>query len=540
LNRHELQALYAEALGLWGDRLVAWACGASPDERIDDLLSADGLHAEAEASLEALRDMGNTLIRASHERDPVLAATNAAAKLAVRNEEHGETTLNLLRACCDGLVPDAEDDDVLVSALRWLARDLYPAYLVLEADEGGPLLDTDAERPNLQRESLFDGIDDDHPALEEFATAARSDPRLAPLVAAIEEPRGMPGGEDFVHAGVAYLHSDELPEVPGIRLSSLARDLVEAAWDRQLIAGVADPAAALEQLPVVLGELARALAGEQVAVPAAVGLWGIDMPPGEEIRVRGGLLRAPVPSEVRRGGLFDEPVDCVLEIEHGVSIEPSTGLPDKWFAQGLHSRPYPALVQRAAEVALACALTEEAEPPAVAVAWAAVYGPVGEAIPQSGRPPRGGSVFSLEDGERRRALGDWIARVRRDGARLPTVARSRASQAMFGRESRSDGLLDALIALESLIGGGASLRLQAAVAWLLEPADYGRRRDLYEEVVELYDTRSAVVHKGKAVTHADWARAVQLLASVLRHLLSDRSDLLDEKDSRGTRLLLGG
>ncbi len=114
----------------------------------------------------------------------------------------------------------------------------------------------------------------------------------------------------------------------------------------------------------------------------------------------------------------------------------------------------------------------------------------------------------------------------------------RAISALHERVLFADGLVDALISLELIFGGGASLRIQAACAWLLAPTDYVQRRVVFERVGQLYILRSRVVHGGIKVVGSDWREAVDVLRGVLRRLLADRTDLLTG-GKIGDRLLLG-
>lgn len=110
-------------------------------------------------------------------------------------------------------------------------------------------------------------------------------------------------------SSLVYLVGEVLPDAPLIRASDLARGLVEAAWDRQLLTGNPDPALALDRLPEVLDELCRGLNGEEITVPACIGLRGLALPAGLELPIDGGVLRAPTLSEWHHG---DEPDPVAL------------------------------------------------------------------------------------------------------------------------------------------------------------------------------------------------------------------------------------
>jgi hypothetical protein len=116
--------------------------------------------------------------------------------------------------------------------------------------------------------------------------------------------------------------------------------------------------------------------------------------------------------------------------------------------------------------------------------------------------------------------------------------------AVAGRHDVEDGLVDAVIAWESLFAGTdageLSFRIAAAMSWLM-----GRTADdrlaLHREITSLYGTRSRVVHRGVAgqdlTTERD--RAVELGIAAMHALLRDHPDLVDD-DNRGRKLIMRG
>lgn len=522
-----------DAFGMWGDALCAWCCAVSTEELQRFRATFAEIPASAGEAATAVALLGRKLLEDSDEPHPLHARSIAASRLAMIVKDREHTVLNAIRREAGGEVPDRFHEDPLVAASRWLGRDVLPCYLLLEAHDGGP--EHDQDLLEMGREFLFEYAGYKHPAILAFKDAFADDERFASLREALAAERTLTG-TDLKLSGSTYLVGDALPHAPLVHGADLVRGLIEAAWDRQLLAGVADPSLALARIPEVLDELVRALAGEQIEVPACVGLRGLALPQGAEPRVRGGVLRAPTLGEWRRSG-DDDQVALVLQLRMKSSINATADVGHaRW--RGWHAPPWPDLADRAEAVSLASALASDSDfPPGVTVAWASVCGPMGQErveLRPGGRPE---DVVVLDD-DGAKALVVWTARVHRHGARLPSVARRRAISALHERAIYADGLVDAIISLESLFGGGASLRLQAACAWLLAPQDLEARRRIFDSAGALYGLRSATVHNGSAVVGDDWQQAVGLLRSVLRRLLTDRTDLLTGAGI-GDRLVLG-
>jgi hypothetical protein len=121
----------------------------------------------------------------------------------------------------------------------------------------------------------------------------------------------------------------------------------------------------------------------------------------------------------------------------------------------------------------------------------------------------------------------------------------RLTSALMVRNDIEDGLVDAVVALESLFAGTDSgeltFRIGAAIAWLV-----GRtaeeRLQLQREIGRLYSLRSKILHRGNAgqedVT-SERDRTVQLGIEALRALLTDHPDLVDE-ENRGKTIIMRG
>jgi hypothetical protein len=105
-----------------------------------------------------------------------------------------------------------------------------------------------------------------------------------------------------------------------------------------------------------------------------------------------------------------------------------------------------------------------------------------------------------------------------------------------------DGLIDAVIAWENLVGatGEQRFRISGALATLLE-TDPTKRRARQRALAKIYDARSGVVHGGAldpARTRDACAAAIAAAHDAFRRLYLHVPHLLADPD-RGTRVLLG-
>jgi YD repeat-containing protein len=139
---------------------------------------------------------------------------------------------------------------------------------------------------------------------------------------------------------------------------------------------------------------------------------------------------------------------------------------------------------------------------------------------------------------------EWAQRTKDHPKRLD-IAMRRTLTAVTERTDLLDGFIDAVLAWENMFSGRpeTNLRVCGAIAWLLEPDDYGRRNALFGELKDLYTKRSNLVH-GTAETVPDVLacrdRAARISLDSIRRLYGD-DRLLRVKDSaeRGGMILMG-
>lgn len=139
----------------------------------------------------------------------------------------------------------------------------------------------------------------------------------------------------------------------------------------------------------------------------------------------------------------------------------------------------------------------------------------------------------------------WIDVVMAADLRQLNLAITRTLRAQTERRDRSDALIDAVIAWESLFGAitESTLRVSASLARLLHAA--GAERELARSrYSKIYERRSKIVHGARTKTTAeqideDSRTAIYVVLEVIRVLLTKRSDLLPlESAERSMRILM--
>jgi hypothetical protein len=126
------------------------------------------------------------------------------------------------------------------------------------------------------------------------------------------------------------------------------------------------------------------------------------------------------------------------------------------------------------------------------------------------------------------------------------LATTRIMRAIGERSDPVDVLIDSVIAWENIFGskeGEPTLRVTASLALLLEE-DYQARRKLRTKLGKIYTLRSDAVHGTAMPTVDEYAlcnEALDIAIQALRAILTQRSDLLDERTSteRSLRMILG-
>lgn len=287
-------------------------------------------------------------------------------------------------------------------------------------------------------------------------------------------------------------------------------------------------------------EGARRLAiGEETMVRVSVGLAPADVPEDWRVSTPWGLLRAPNSWERRWA---PEQAGAVLDVDFPMAA--IFGKPDtiKGSAAEEFSRPRRELEANINRLRLALVLATPGDRPfALSQVWQLIPDPLQLLGFQYGfAQPKPGAGDMKDESELRR----WCRLVRNRHCSSLDLPARRLLSALTTRTQPEDGLLDAMVALESLFGTGQGeigFRLSIALAWLLD-SDHASRARRQKQVGDLYNKRSKIVHgahlKSKDAEKAQ-REATQLVIEAMRTLYSERPELIDD-DQRGKTLALTG
>jgi hypothetical protein len=463
-------------------------------------------------------------------------------------DEKAQTSyINTLRARCGGSIDAGLPGDPVVSRLLPVARDMYPLFLLPLPP--GPF--ATAFAPSMAR-SLFN-----HPGRRAFDDAVLVDPELTQL---------FPDGTEHIERSGQFRSS--AGRGGSVQLAMFAELLMRNTW-AWLKVDTASPTLGqfLAAVATSVGLVRDAIMGRSVEVPLRIGLTGVKLPENSpEVALPWGKLRAVreldremVPSSII-GALstttaegvqvvIDYSGDVVFEMDIPYEIE--LGHVEIGAEWPQHLRGFET-VQRKIEsiqLGLLLAISRERQP-MVVVAWQRTLDLLAHGTAMSWSDTRRTPnlvPYQLTPAEVQ-AWSQWTADV--DGGRVASieVAIRRTIRAAVERADPSDALVDAVIAWENLVGsrqGEPTLRISAALAWLLED-DPSARRTRQTALKRLYDLRSDVVHGNRPLGGSEAAQgsrdARAVAVEALRRLLRDRPEVLREcRDGaeRSLRLMLG-
>lgn len=288
----------------------------------------------------------------------------------------------------------------------------------------------------------------------------------------------------------------------------------------------------------------RALAvGETAPVPTLVVFSGIEIAPGILVKLPWGKIRRlDGPNSGSTSGFFlltDIGLRCVIA-EPGPNPQPPPGFFDDSIDASIQR------VERMTMLTFLLGITA-GKPAALPLGHRALM-----PLDAQGSSARGREQPSLF-GTQAYVGPDEVAEVQRWGRVVKRhytahldIAIRRLAISVTHRMDPADGLVDVMVALESMFAGKSktelTFRVAAAMAWLLEPADVRARHAIRKEVAELYGVRSSIVH-GQRVKNAENLpllrnRAFSLGQDSLRALYGSHPDLL-AKDNRSLDLILG-
>ena len=343
--------------------------------------------------------------------------------------------------------------------------------------------------------------------------------------------------------------------------SSLVGSLLISASDQMYVLGLEQSKSSFVRLVLENYEqLRRAARGEQVRAYHVTGFSGISLPEGSHVQTPWGVLR-PVPA----------PLATLISVGPGpatTSILATLRLTPIVISQETDPQFFPHIEQWTSQIErmrqllpLACALAtidRERRPGenirlsfldrsrrcAPIVTFESFILPL-----SSGHPYYSGDrSFSpmLSDvtveSEQLVEIEEWTHRLERHHDTFQ-VAAKRIVSAIAQRSDRSDALIDAVTAWESIVGTRTEtmFRVTAALAKLLEK-ESSRRAALRKELGKIYDVRSRVVHGELVNSLGVWEaadRAIDVCLRALRALFSRPEDWLTAKSNeRADRLIL--
>jgi len=453
---------------------------------------------------------------------------------------------NAVRLASGGAIagPPASDER-LVRELSAIAQDVFPGLLL------PPLLDFRWGTPTRTPSHRLLGVAvDSNAAADRFRDALDGD-ELSELFA-VESP---PAFFSFSSGSGIAVEPSRLPHA-----------LIGAAAARaRLLEPTFELDAVIRQLRRLIADLRQVQADGTLDLPVAASLHGLEVEGGVRISLPWGWLRAMDAAAsnavgdiaaasnavgdimLEQGALLVTPIECRVSVSSAAATEeratPAIEAPSlerlRAFTHQLDERIQKTtltLLMVETEPRLsAVPSTTVAITPFFGTGWSGggAHGPT----PLPGRAPR----LTSAEVESVRSVASLVDDNYADALAIPT---RRFASALSARHDVEDGLVDAVVAWESLFAGTdageLNFRIAAAMAWLIGE-DAEKRLELQQEISRLYASRSRILHRGRAArdVSAERDRAVDLGLQALRALLERRPALVDD-ENRGKKLILAG
>lgn len=508
-----------DPLGVLGRDFIGYVAACAPGA-VDEAL-ADPSHyaySKVSAAVERCRQMtDSTSLETIHYTVGSFA------------NESGVSYGNALRKWASGEdPPPLEPGTGILEPLGRVAREIYPALLI-PSPTLPSLPSTRLSAFQLASVGLLN-----NPAAKEVDAALKADDSLMSLFS----PEGSTGF-------IAFANGSGM----GIGTDLFSTSVLGAATAR---ARLMHPTFALdrliEELTAVIGDLYAIVRGEEINLPVAVSLHGLDVQPGERMTLPWGTLlpldtgvQSALGEAVGTGGAVFATTISSFVARGGATDQSPPTLP------AAKMRAYETELETRIRKTTLALLLMDREPPRCGVATRSVaitpffgMGWASAEVTPNPRPVMQ-SVLTKEDSS---ALQSAAALVDVHYAPSLAIPTRRLSSALMVRHDIEDGLVDAIVALESLFAGTDSgeltFRIGASVAWLIAGAAE-ERLELNREVGKLYTLRSKILHRGYAGQNVskERDRTVQLGIASLRALLEDHPDLVGE-ENRGKIIIMRG
>jgi hypothetical protein len=514
--------LDAQSLALLGESFLAYICAASEEAIAERVAGRKELAPRQEAVLSDIIGLSHqlmnsrNLMQVGNVQVPE-APADVLSRLCIRFQGQENAFSTGLRGRAGGSVVDFSSEDDLLRPVLEMAQDYYPALL-------------------LPREhSPFDRS----PFPIPLGLATLAAPGNAAVAAAIAEDEALrelfPKG-DIELDSYSRQFMARSGRGSSAHASFLATTFLINAEPQAWRAGKLSRQSYLRAVRDEVEGARRLAVGQETTVRVSVGLAPADLPDDWRLTTPWGILRAPNSWERRWA---PEQAGAVLDVEFPMAV--LFGDPEgSDFEEFM--RPNVELEANVDQLRLALVLATPGNHPfALSQVWQLIPDPLQLPGFRFGfAQPKPGAGDTADQSELKRWCRLVLDRHRPD---LDLAAR-RLLSSLATRTQPEDGLLDAMVALESLFGTGQSeigFRLSVAVAWLLDN-DRKSRAKRQKQVAALYSKRSRIVHgarlKRQEVEEAQ-VEATQLVIDAMRALYSERPELIAD-DQRGKTLALAG
>jgi hypothetical protein len=286
-----------------------------------------------------------------------------------------------------------------------------------------------------------------------------------------------------------------------------------------------------------LDEVRSLLAGEAVDVPFYVGLSGLTLATGVELPTPWGTIRPLRSSEEHL--FFTGPPDARVVLQGSVEIKV---MPEEKIGRGYPAQDAVSLMTRKAVLALTFGVDRD-PPVGISTSWSLIFSHLNGSMSVPGL--RSGLVAPCELSAADTAEVLRVSPVieERYCGEIDLSVR-RYLSALGNRSDPVDGLIDAMISLESLTQqdiSGVTFQLAASVAVLLGDT-ITEREAIFRRMKALYGKRSRVVHGSASLPPTELVEAAletaNLVLRCLRKLFFERPELL-RSEQRGRDIVLG-
>jgi hypothetical protein len=512
-----------------GAPFLAYVCNASVEEIRKRASGSSRLNQSSESVLGEVLHLANEVLESrgfvnDGGGEIVESPTDALARLCSFVDSLGMGIATSLRVRAGGRFESLPDDDPGLRAVLSMARDYYPALLLPRGERSA----FDSMPFPFTRAAL----DFKHPGVSEFVDALdKGDPL-----------RGYFEDGPISETASARTTITRSGRGGALNAGFLPNTFLMNGEQRAWLGGSISLSSYLAAVAEEVRAARRLVAEEEVAVRVAVGLGPIELAEGIRIATPWGVFRSPNAWEARwapsRAG-------AILEVTFPMAIYFwNFGDPIPAAAQAGLLDPMRSLEEAVDRMRFALAIGLERERPiAIAPLWHFIPDPLVMPgfRPFSSAPAMTRNEMDMSDEPLLRPWMDLVQRHVDPSLDLPI---RRLLSALSSRDKPEDGLVDAMIALESLFGTGQgeiTFRLSVALAWLLGK-DGDDRNAKQKEIAVLYGLRSKVVHGGR-LTYQEAAdaqlAAVSRTVEAFRTLFADYPELIADTN-RGRRLAIFG